>query len=86
MKPTAHTAEHAVREIIARHTGTPVQDVSLTTRLDDLDLDSLEVISVIMDCEKLFDVDIPDDQLQRMERAQDIIKFVEDQDAKAARC
>lgn len=60
---TNHTTiEQRVIRFISRSTGTPVSEITADSRLEgDLDLDSLGRLSVVMDVEDEFGVELPDE-------------------------
>lgn len=65
---TNHTTiEQLVIRCISRSTGIPVSEITADSHLDgDLDLDSLDRLSVVMDVEDEFGVDLPDDALENV--------------------
>lgn len=65
---TNHTTiEQRVILCISRSTGIPVSEITADSRLEgDLDLDSLDRLSVVMDVEDEFGVDLPDGALENV--------------------
>ena len=45
---------------------------------NDLGADSLDTVELIMECEKEFNISIPDDQAEKITTVGDAIKYVED--------
>ena len=45
---------------------------------DDLGADSLDVVDLVMGCEEEFDIEIPDDQVEKIKTVGDIVKFIEE--------
>ena len=45
---------------------------------DDLGADSLDVVDLVMSFEEEFDIEIPDDQVEKIETVGDIVKFIEE--------
>jgi acyl carrier protein len=45
--------------------------------LDDLGLDSLDVVELVMELEEEFDITIPDDHAERMKTIRDVLDFIE---------
>ena len=45
---------------------------------DDLGADSLDVVDLVMSCEEEFDIEIPDDQVEKIKTVGDIVKFIEE--------
>ena len=49
-----------------------------STFIDDLGADSLDVFQIIMGLEEEFDIEIPDDQVEKIKTVGDIVKFIEE--------
>ena len=45
---------------------------------DDLGGDSLDVVDLVMSFEEEFDIEIPDDQVEKIKTVGDIVKFIEE--------
>ena len=45
---------------------------------DDLGADSLDVVDLVMSIEEEFDIEIPDDQVEKIKTVGDIVKFIEE--------
>ena len=45
---------------------------------DDLGADSLDVVDLVMSFEEEFDMEIPDDQVEKIKTVGDIVKFIEE--------
>lgn len=45
---------------------------------DDLGADSLDVVDLVMSFEEEFDIEIPDDQVEKITTVGDIVKFIEE--------
>lgn len=45
---------------------------------DDLGADSLDVVDLVMSFEEEFDLEIPDDQVEKIKTVGDIVKFIEE--------
>lgn len=75
---TNHTTiEQRVIRCISRSTGTPVSEITADSRLDgDLDLDSLDRQSVVMDIEDEFGVELPDDALENVETVHELVAML----------
>ncbi len=46
--------------------------------VEDLGADSLDVVELVMALEEKFDIEIPDDQAEKIATVSDAIKFIED--------
>ena len=67
-----------VREIITRQLDIDPESVQMESRLiDDLKADSLDIVELIMDLEQEFDVEIPDEDLPKVQTIADIVNFLE---------
>ncbi len=67
-----------VREIITRQLDIDPESVHMESRLiDDLKADSLDIVELIMDLEQEFDVEIPDEDLPKVQTVADIVNFLE---------
>lgn len=55
-----------------------------TSLTDDLGADSLDMVELIMALEEEFDVQIPDEQAEKLKTAGDLAAYVEREQAKAA--
>jgi acyl carrier protein len=51
--------------------------VNLDTKIDDLKLDSLDVLDVLMQIQKKFSVDVPLTQLLFIEDVQSVLEYIE---------
>lgn len=45
---------------------------------DDLGADSLDVVDLVMSFEEEFDIEIPDDQVEKIKTVGDIVKFIKE--------
>ena len=45
---------------------------------DDLGADSLDVVDLVMSFEEELDIEIPDDQVEKIKTVGDIVKFIEE--------
>ena len=46
--------------------------------VDDLGADSLDVVELVMGLEEEFDIDIPDEDAEKIGRVQDAVKYIEE--------
>jgi acyl carrier protein len=68
-----------IKRHIASHFNVSQDTILPDTRLmDDLGADSLDSIEIVLAMEIEFDIEIPDDELERVETVQDIITIVQD--------
>jgi acyl carrier protein len=67
-----------VRDTLVNLKGLPVEKVTLDATWTDLDLDSLDVIEIVMAVEDEFSIEITDDETPDMdERVSDLVKLIE---------
>ena len=67
-----------VVQIIAEELGVDPDELSMDTHItDDLDADSLDAMEVILKIEEEFDVEIPDDLVQRIQTIADVVEFLD---------
>lgn len=67
-----------IREIIARQLDLDIDSIKPDSNLiDDLKADSLDIVEMIMDLEQEFDVEIPDEELPKVQTVADIVKYLE---------
>ena len=64
---------------VADHFKVEISDVSAGTHLiDDLGADSLDSVELVLDMEREFDIEIPDEAIDDVKTVQDIITLVQD--------
>lgn len=71
--------EDKVRKVIAEKLGVDISEVVPEASLiDDLGADSLDIVELVMTMEETFDLDIPDEEAEKLVRVKDVIKYLED--------
>ena len=74
--------ESDVKEIIIDQLGVDEAQVKNDASfIDDLGADSLDTVELIMAFEEKFDVEIPDEDAEKIKTVQDAIQYVESQNA-----
>ncbi|MCD6288038.1 MAG: acyl carrier protein [Candidatus Hydrogenedentes bacterium] len=74
--------ETKVFKLISEQLEVPLDQVTSKARfVEDLGADSLDVVELIMTLEEEFDVDIPDDDAQKLVTVGDSIKYIEEHTA-----
>lgn len=71
------SVEEKVKEIIVDQLG--VDDKQVTTSasfIDDLGADSLDTVELVMALEEEFDIEIPDDEAEKIAKVQDAIDYI----------
>lgn len=66
-----------VQQVIADSLGVPRGEVSLgSSFVDDLNADSLDIVELVWAIEREFDMDIPDDEADRIRTVQDAVSYI----------
>ncbi len=71
------TIEEKLRQLIVTHLGVRLEDISLTSSyVMDLGADDLDMEEFLREVEGAFDIEIPDDEKQRITTVYQTIDFV----------
>lgn len=74
------TVLEKVKEVIGEQLG--VEDLETikpeTTFIDDLGADSLDIVELIMALEEEFDMEIPEEEAEKITSVGDVVKYIED--------
>ena len=66
-----------VKDIIAETLGVKKTEVvPAASFIDDLNADSLDIVELVMTMEEEFDLDIPDDDAEKMKTVGDVVKYI----------
>ncbi|MBM3724650.1 MAG: acyl carrier protein [Acidobacteria bacterium] len=77
------TIEPKVKQIIVEQLGVDEGQVDGTAAfIDDLGADSLDVVEMVMAFEEAFEIEIPDDDAEKIRTVQDAINYIVDKKAK----
>ena len=79
-KATAPTAsiEQRVFDLVAQNLGAERSEIAREkTFIGDLSADSLDIVELIMDLEEEFDLDIPEDEAEKIETVGQAIEYIE---------
>ena len=64
-------------EIVNEVAGVPAADVQLEKSfVDDLDIDSLSMMTIVVNAEEKFGVRIPDDEVKNLKTVRDAVSFI----------
>ena len=75
--------EQRIKKIVAEQLGVNEADVkSESSFVDDLGADSLDTVELVMALEEEFGHEIPDEQAEKLQSVGDVIKYIEDLQAK----
>ncbi len=67
-----------LKEIIAEQLNIEGASINPDTNLmKDLEADSLDAVEIIMALEEEYDIEIPDEEAERFQTVEDIVKYVE---------
>ena len=68
-----------VKSIIAEQIGVKVEEVTPTASfIDDLGADSLDTVELVMALEEEFNIEIPDEDAEKITTVGDAIKYIEE--------
>lgn len=64
-------------EIVNEETGLETEEVQLDKSFtDDLDIDSISMMTIVVNAEEKFDVKIPDEEVKNLQTVQDAVDFI----------
>jgi acyl carrier protein len=73
-----------VRGIIAEQLGVdPAEVVEEASFIDDLGADSLDIVELVMAFEEAFDLDIPDEEAEKISKVKDAVAYIKEKAEKA---
>ena len=73
------TIEQRIRDIIVEQLGVNADQVTPEAKfIEDLGADSLDTVELVMALEEEFDLEIPDNEAEKLQSVVDVIKYVED--------
>ena len=68
-----------LKDIIAEQLSIDESVINMDTNLmKDLEADSLDAVEIIMALEEEYDIEIPDEEAEKFQTVDDIVKYVED--------
>ncbi len=65
-----------VKSIIVDQLGRKPEDVTMNTTFEDMDVDSLDVVELIMAIEDEFDITIDDEDANRFQTMNDLVEYI----------
>ena len=72
------TIEEKVRQIVVEQLGVEESEVTGSASfVDDLGADSLDTVELVMAFEEAFDMEIPDEEAEKIKTVQDAIDYIE---------
>ncbi len=76
----AHSKEDilaGLADLVNEETGISTDQVELGKSFtDDLDIDSISMMTIVVNAEEKFDVKIPDDEVKNLQTVQDAVDFI----------
>ncbi len=73
------SVEAKVKEIIAKQLGVDLEKVAPESSfIDDLGADSLDTVELVMAFEESFNVEIPDEDAEKILKVQDAVKYIDE--------
>ena len=65
-------------EIVNEETGLETEEVQLDKSFtDDLDIDSISMMTIVVNAEEKFDVTIPDEEVKNLKTVEDAVNFID---------
>jgi acyl carrier protein len=78
MSKLSESQKVEIKDLLSDKSGLNVEKVFDDSKLeDDLDLDSLDLVEIVMELEKMFDITIPDDDYRQGMVVADLYEIVE---------
>jgi len=66
-----------VKDIIAEQLGVDLEEISMESSfVDDLGADSLDIVELIMALETEFDLEIPDEDAEKISTVSDVVNYI----------
>ena len=79
----AKSVEEKVKEIIIEQLGVEEDDVTPTAKfIEDLGADSLDTVELVMAFEEAFNIEIPDEAAEKIQKVRDAIDYIEKNSSK----
>lgn len=67
-----------VKEVLLEYTEVPANEITLATNLAaDLDLNSLDIVNIVVAFEDEFGIEIPDRAIRDLTTVEDVVKYLE---------
>ena len=67
-----------IKTILAAQLDVDAEELSLETKIaDDLGADSLDVVEMLMSIEGEFDVEIPDEEIEKLKTIGDVVDYIQ---------
>ncbi len=77
------TIEDKVKDIIVEQLGVNPEQVTPQAKfIEDLGADSLDTVELVMAFEEEFNVEVPDEEAEKLQTVGDVVKYIEDKGSK----
>ena len=67
-----------IKSILSAHLSVEPDDLTDSTSFDDLNADSLDVVEIIMALEEEFDLEIPDEDAEKIRTVGDVTEYIKE--------
>ncbi|MCL2120711.1 MAG: acyl carrier protein [Clostridiales bacterium] len=67
-----------IKSILSAHLSVEPDDLTDGTSFDDLNADSLDVVEIIMALEEEFDIEIPDEDAEKIRTVGDVTEYIKE--------
>ena len=75
--------EDKVKDIIVEQLGVNPEQVTLQAKfIEDLGADSLDTVELVMAFEEEFNVEVPEEEAEKLQTVGDVVKYIEDKGTK----
>jgi acyl carrier protein len=75
--------EEKVKDIIVEQLGVNPEQVTAQAKfIEDLGADSLDTVELVMAFEEEFNVEVPDEEAEKLQTVGDVVKYIEDKGSK----
>jgi acyl carrier protein len=72
--------EQRVKEIVGEHLGVEKDEILAKSRfIEDLGADSLDIVELVMALEEEYEVEVPDEDAEKLRTVGDVIGYIESQ-------
>ncbi|MBS4067669.1 MAG: acyl carrier protein [Sulfurimonas sp.] len=67
-----------IKEVVVEQLGVNAEEVKEDAKfVEDLGADSLDVVELVMALEEKFDIEIPDDEAEKIRTVKDVVNYIE---------
>lgn len=67
-----------IKKVVIKQLGVKPEEVTLEASfIDDLGADSLDSVELIMALEERFDIEVPDEDAEKLYRVSDVVRYIE---------